>query len=122
MYLYDCVIVSFLLWLVIGIGVPLFRNFGRIIVCVCARGRVRACACVCMCVRAQTRGYNCFATARHRASGFRYLIDFIRARGCACECMRVCRAVERGDSPDYRDIEGPRGAPEKEKKKKKVKM
>ena len=37
-YLYDYVIVSFLL--VIGIGLPLYRSFGRTFVCVCARANV----------------------------------------------------------------------------------
>ena len=39
-YLYDCVIVSFLALLVIGIGLPLFRNFGRTFVCMCAFARM----------------------------------------------------------------------------------
>ena len=43
-YVYDCVIVSLLLLLVIGFGRPLSRNFGCTHVCVSAGARV------CMCV------------------------------------------------------------------------
>ena len=46
MYVYDCVIVFFLLMLVIGIGRPLFRNFGRTFVCLRVCALVRAHVCV----------------------------------------------------------------------------
>ena len=92
-YVFNCVIVSFLLLRVIGIGRSLF---GRTFVCVCAR--VSACVGV------------CFAIARHRDSAifFRYLLDFIHARGCVRVRVPVfvCVCINRvpGCSPIHSDI------------------
>ena len=50
-YMHDCVIVSFLLLLGIGIGLPLISNFGRTFLCVYARACIAfLCVCVCVCV------------------------------------------------------------------------
>ena len=88
MYLYECAIVSYLLLLVkvvIGIGLPLFRNFGRPFVCMRARVHV----CMRAQARAQARGYVC--VFNRSSLGFCFLIDFMRARGCVR--VRVCACV-----------------------------
>ena len=101
-YVYDCVNVFFLLLLVIGIGQPLFRNFGRTFECACAR--VSACVCARACVGV------CFAIARHRDSSI-LLISFahVGACTCACKCIRVCAYVYvsvcvAGCSPIHSDV------------------
>ena len=81
-YLHDCVILSFLLLLVIGIGLPLFCNFGRTFLCICAHR--------CVCVHARTGAWVCvcFAASRHWDSVI-LLIPSARMGACACECTRV---------------------------------
>ena len=86
MYVYDCKIVSLLLLRVIGIGRPLFRNFGCTFACVCAclSACVRARVCVFVCARVRSSVF-----CNRSSSEFRYLIDFVRARGCLRACVFV---------------------------------
>ena len=95
-YVYDCAIMSFLQFLVIGIGRPLFRNFGRTSVSVCVSASIHAQACKCM-----RRSVFC----NRSSSGFRYLIDIIRACGCA-------RARVRADARVCVHISGYKKVPE----------
>ena len=85
-YVYDSAIMSFLLFLVIGNGRPLFRNFGHTFVCMRERvgASMHAQACVCM-----RRSVFC----NRSSSGFRYLIDIIRACGCVRARVRADACV-----------------------------
>ena len=108
----DCVFVSFSLSLInsarlsrkfrlyvhvhvcVILSLLLLRGIGQPHVCVCMRAREFVC--VCACVR---RCVFCYRSS----SGFRCLIDFIRACGCvrvrvrarACVCLFVCVCINR---------------------------
>ena len=71
-WVYDCMIMSFSLLLVIGSGRPLFRNFGRMFVFVCAL------VCVCKCVCTHVKLCVCFF----------WLCVRVFVRACVCDTNR----------------------------------
>ena len=94
-YLYDCVIVSFLLFLVIGITRPLFRNFSRSFVHVYARVHVFVCSCA-------RRHVGMCVFCNRSSSRFRNRIDITRARVRVHASARRCMCVyEKGSRMFY---------------------